>query len=190
MKYTYIIPSVLVCSLILLAGCISPVREPSIQKNQPETETLTTSFMELSSSAFEPEGEIPPQYTCDGQDVNPPLLITDVPEDAKSLVLIVDDPDAPVGDWVHWTIWNISPDTTEIAEDSVPANSIEGVTDFGRAGWGGPCPPSGSHRYFFKLFALDTELTLDQSAKKADILNAIKGHIIDKAELMGTYSRR
>jgi Raf kinase inhibitor-like YbhB/YbcL family protein len=190
MKYTYIISSVLICSLVLFAGCISPVREASVQENQPEVSTLTTSNMELSSSAFEPDGEVPPQYTCDGQDINPPLLISDVPEDAKSLVLIVDDPDAPVGDWVHWTVWNIAPDTTEIAENSVPANAVEGMTDFGRTGWGGPCPPSGSHRYFFKLFALDTELTLDHSAKKADILDAIKSHTLDKTELIGIYSRK
>ena len=108
--------------------------------------------------------------------------------EAVSLALIVDDPDAPAGDWVHWTVWNISPETVEITEGS-PPSGVEGTTDFGKTGWGGPCPPSGTHRYFFKLYALDQELDLDSSATKSEIETAITGHVLDKAELVGLYER-
>lgn len=151
-------------------------------------EPFTNQTMKLTSPAFTHNSTIPTKYTCDGEDISPPLLISETPAEAKSLVLIVDDPDAPVGDWVHWTLWNIPPSTTEIEEARAPAG-IEGTTDFGRTGWGGPCPPSGTHRYFFKLFALDTELTLPESAGKAEILDAINNHILDSTELIGTYAR-
>ncbi len=145
--------------------------------------------MKITSPVFENDGNIPVKYTCDGSDVNPPLEINDVPENAKSLVLIVDDPDAPAGDWTHWTLWNISPDTKIISENSVPENAAEGMTDFGRPGYGGPCPPSGKHRYQFKLFALDIEPDLDSSAKKKDVEKAIEGHILDQSVLVGLYQR-
>lgn len=145
--------------------------------------------MKIESAAFGHNQAIPSKYTCDGQNVNPPLTFSDVPSDAKSLVLINDDPDAPAGTWVHWTVWNISSQTTEIAEDSVPQGSVEGVTSFGKPGYGGPCPPSGTHRYFFKLYALDTTLDLDQSATKQDLEKAMEGHILAEASLIGLYSR-
>src|SRR3989344_873103 len=116
--------------------------------------------MNLSSPAFEHHQPIPAKYTCDGENINPLLQFSDIPDSTKSLVLIMDDPDAPAGLWVHWTIWNIDPGTAEIAENSVPPGSIEGVTSFGKPGYGGPCPPSGTHRYFFKFFALDTKLDI------------------------------
>ena len=128
-------------------------------------------------------------YTCDGQDVNPPLKISGVPGDAKSLVLIVDDPDAPGKTWVHWIVWNIDPEITEIEENDVPQGGVEGITDFGSAGYGGPCPPSGTHRYFFKAYALDTELEIETSATVNDIESAIEGHILDSAELVGLYKK-
>ncbi|GAG65703.1 unnamed protein product, partial [marine sediment metagenome] len=106
---------------------------------------------------------------------------------AKSLVLIVDDPDAPAKTWVHWTVWNIDPKTTEILENSIPQDAVEGVTDFGTSGYGGPCPPSGTHRYFFKLYALDTTLDLSSSATVEDIQEAMEGHILDSVELIGLY---
>ncbi|MEW6611061.1 MAG: YbhB/YbcL family Raf kinase inhibitor-like protein [Patescibacteria group bacterium] len=146
--------------------------------------------MKLSSSAFLHNTEIPSQYTCDGRDVNPPLTIEGVPADAQSLVLIVDDPDAPRGDWVHWLVWNINPSTSRIEEDSVPAGAAEGTTDFGRTGWGGPCPPSGVHRYQFKLYALDTTLSLVPSAKKRDVERAMEGHVLVQATLVGLYARK
>ena len=147
--------------------------------------------MIIKSSAFQNKELIPSKYTCDGEDINPPLEIEGVPEEAKSLVLIVDDPDAPMGTWVHWVVWNISPEIKHIGEDSIPAaaGAQEGMTDFGRPGYGGPCPPSGTHRYFFKLYALDTELDLPASARKEDVEEAMKGHILDSATLVGLYKR-
>lgn len=145
--------------------------------------------MKITSSSFAHNQNIPPKYTCDGENINPPLLFSDIPADAKSLVLISDDPDAPMGTWVHWILWNIDPKTTEIAEKSVPAGAMEGTTSFGETGYGGPCPPSGVHRYFFKLYALDTKLDLPISAKKEDLEKAIQQHILASAEMIGLYTR-
>ncbi len=146
--------------------------------------------MIIQSPVIQPSRSIPSDFTCDGRNINPPLEISGVPVGAKSLALIVDDPDAPAGTWVHWTLWNIPPETTLIEEGSVPAGAIEGVTSFGKPGYGGPCPPSGTHRYFFKLYALDTLPDLPQTAKAADLEKAISGHVIEQAELVGTYSRQ
>ena len=146
--------------------------------------------MKLSSPAFENNQAIPSQYSCDGQDINPPLKISEAPENAASLVLIMDDPDAPMGTWVHWLVWNINPQTTEIAENNVPAGAVEGTTSFGRTGYGGPCPPSGTHRYFFKIYALDTKLDLSIEADKEKLEEAMDGHILAQAELIGLYSRQ
>lgn len=145
--------------------------------------------MKLSSSAFSQNEIIPKKYTCDGENVNPPLSIADIPKETKSLVLIVDDPDAPKGTWVHWTVFNINPEIKEIAENSIPKDGIEGMTDFGRPGYGGPCPPSGIHRYFFKIYSLDTKLDLKANASKKDLEKAMAGHILAKAELIGLYQR-
>jgi len=146
--------------------------------------------MEIKSSAFENNKFIPSLYTCDGKNISPPLMISNVPEETKTMVLIVDDPDAPMGTWVHWTVWDISPDVREIPEGSCPLGAIEGVTDFGKPGYGGPCPPSGVHRYFFKIYALNTILNLDLSAKSADIEKAMKNHILSQAQLIGLYRRK
>lgn len=146
--------------------------------------------MNISSSAFEHNSLMPAKYTCDGDDINPALQIADVPSDAQSLVLIMDDPDAPMGTWVHWTVWNISPQTTEIVQNSVPDDVVEGKQSWGRNEYGGPCPPSGTHRYFFKLYALDATLDLSSEADKAELVNAMKDHIIAQAELIGLYQRQ
>jgi Raf kinase inhibitor-like YbhB/YbcL family protein len=146
--------------------------------------------MKITSSAFEHNTLIPSKYTCEGQNINPPLSIKDIPAGAKSLALIVDDPDAPMKTWVHWTAWNISPDTSEINENSIPAGLVEGTTSFGRTGYGGPCPPSGTHRYFFKIFALDTMLDLKPGAHTANLTAAMKEHIIDKDEFIGLYKKK
>lgn len=146
--------------------------------------------MRIASPAFAHNGEIPAKYTCDGADVNPPLIVEGVPAGTKSLALIVDDPDAPAGTWVHWVVWNIPPAIGEIRENSVPAGAGEGRTDFRRPGYGGPCPPSGTHRYFFKLYALDTALSLDPATTKKDLEKAMKGHIVAQSELIGLYSKR
>ena len=143
----------------------------------------------ITSSAFAEGGMIPKQYTCDGADVNPPLAISGVPDAAQSLALIVDDPDAPRGTWNHWLAWNIDPKTKEIKENSAPANAIQGTTDFGTARYGGPCPPSGTHRYYFKIFALAKALNLPSSAKRSDLDKALQGYVIAQGSLMGKYSR-
>ena len=140
----------------------------------------------ISSPAFKNNNKIPPKYTCSGEDVNPQLNIIGIPEKTKSLVLIVDDPDAPMGDWVHWIVWNIPP-TNNIIEKSVPG--VEGMNDFGKHSYGGPCPPSGTHRYFFKIYALDTELSLHVHTQKKDLEHAMTGHILAKGELVGLFKR-
>jgi hypothetical protein len=145
--------------------------------------------LELKSPAFSYGGPIPPKYTCDGSDVSPPLQIQGLPGGTRSLALIVDDPDAPRGTWVHWVVWNIPPGATRIKEGRLPQGAVEGVNDFGRRGWGGPCPPYGLHRYFFKLYALDTVLQLPQRANKAQLLKAMKGHVLAEAVLLGRYRR-
>ncbi len=146
--------------------------------------------MKISSIAFAQNGHIPAKYTCDGADINPPLKIEHVPAGAKSLALIVDDPDAPAGTWVHWVVWNINPSIQEIQEDSVPRGASQGLTDFRRQAYGGPCPPSGTHRYFFKLYALDSLLTPGPRATKTALENTMKGHILAQAELVGLYARK
>lgn len=145
--------------------------------------------MQIISTAFENNQKIPSQYTCDGADINPQLIFSDVPEKAKSLVLIVDDPDAARGDWVHWLLWNVPPETKELAEKSVPAMAIQGVTDFGNPGYGGPCPSRGLHRYQFKLYALDVILDLPITTAKKDLEKNMFGHILDQAKLVGLYQR-
>jgi len=141
----------------------------------------------VTSQAFEHEAMIPSLYTCDGDDINPPLKIEGVPKQAESLVLIVDDPDAPKGTWVHWVVFNI-PVTNYIEEDSVPGE--QGLNDFGKHDYGGPCPPSGTHRYFFKIYALDTILDLGSDAIKEDVDMAMEGHVIASGELIGLYGKR
>ena len=144
----------------------------------------------ITSSAFVHKTAIPARYTCDGRDINPPLNIDAVPDGTMSLALIVDDPDAPVGTWVHWVAWNIPPQTREIKESSFPAGAVQGLNDWKRNSYGGPCPPFGTHRYFFKLYALDTTLVLAPPTTKADLVRAMTGRIIAQGELMGTYRRR
>ncbi|MEM0465318.1 MAG: YbhB/YbcL family Raf kinase inhibitor-like protein [Candidatus Pacearchaeota archaeon] len=143
----------------------------------------------IIKSVFNNGDFIPRKYTCDGIDVNPEIKIINSPEKARSFVLIVDDPDAPRGDWVHWVLYNIPSSVEIIEENSIPKGALQGMNDFGKVRYNGPCPPSGKHRYFFKLYAIDTTLSFNKIPSKSDILNAIKGHIIEKAELVGVYSR-
>jgi len=194
MRQGFIKTAVLIFLIVFATGTIiyflsqrSYKEEQASLKSVPSETVLKN--MKIESPQFSQNGRIPSKYTCDGEDINPPLKISDVPKSAKSLVLIVDDPDAPMGTWVHWTVWNISPETREIQENSVPEGAVEGITSFGKKGYGGPCPPSGTHRYFFKLYALDTLLNLDSSAEVKDIEQAIEGHILEKAELIGLYQR-
>lgn len=145
--------------------------------------------MKLASSAFANNGAIPSEFTCDGADASPSLTISDVPANAKSLVLIMDDPDAPVGTWDHWVVFNIAASTKEIPKGAEPSG-VAGKNSWGRTGYGGPCPPSGTHRYFFKLYALNSKLDLPEGSTKKDLEKAIEGHIIEQTQLMGTYKRR
>ncbi|MCW4005542.1 MAG: YbhB/YbcL family Raf kinase inhibitor-like protein [Candidatus Bathyarchaeota archaeon] len=141
----------------------------------------------VKSSAFEHNKSIPSKYTCDGEDISPPLTVEGIPKDAKSLALIVDDPDAPMGTFDHWLMWNIPP-TGTIAENAVAG--AQGLNSDKQASYMGPCPPSGTHRYFFKVYALDTQLNLDAKVTtKADLEKAMQGHILAQGELMGLYSR-
>ncbi|MGA2681556.1 MAG: YbhB/YbcL family Raf kinase inhibitor-like protein [Candidatus Bathyarchaeia archaeon] len=141
----------------------------------------------VKSPAFEQGKLIPRKYSCDGQDVNPPLTIAGIPKEAKTLVLALDDPDAPSGTFDHWIVWNIPPSTNKIDENSVPGK--EGFNSAKQTGYMGPCPPSGTHRYFFKVYALDTELGLGIGSRKKDAEKAMQGHVLAKGELMGIYRR-
>lgn len=152
--------------------------------------------MKLSSSAFMHNGKIPSQYTCDGANINPPLTIEGVPAGAKSMVLLMDDPDIPdfvkqkygILVWDHWIVLNMPPTTKEIAEGQTPSG-VQGKNTGGKNAYGGPCPPDREHRYFFKLYALDTTLNLPVGASKAEVEKAMQGHIVAKAELVGLYKR-
>jgi len=143
--------------------------------------------MKITSPDFENNNFIPRKFTCDGDDINPGLVIEGIPKEAKSLALIVDDPDAPRGIWVHWVVYDI-PVTGSIGENSIPGE--QGINDSGRKDYHGPCPPSGTHRYFFKIYALDAELNLKQGLNKKALEKAIEGHILDKAELVGLYNKK
>jgi Raf kinase inhibitor-like YbhB/YbcL family protein len=151
--------------------------------------------IKLTSSAFEDGALIPVNYTCDGEDISPPLQWDTVPEETKTIALICDDPDAPMGTWVHWVLFNLPADIRELTENippdkTLPGGAKQGITDFGRVGYGGPCPPSGTHRYFFKIYALDTEIQLSASADKAQLVEAMEGHILGQGQLVGKYQRR
>ena len=146
--------------------------------------------MKVSSSAFKEGEQIPSQFTCDGADRSPALQFAGIPQAAKSLALIVDDPDAPGGLFTHWIVWNIEPATARIDENNSPVGAMKGTNDFGKSGYGGPCPPSGTHRYIFKLIALDQKLSLQAGARRTDLDRAIKGHVVAEAQLMGRYTRQ
>jgi Raf kinase inhibitor-like YbhB/YbcL family protein len=152
--------------------------------------------MQLTSTAFTEGGQIPVKHTCDDQDVSPPLKWTGVPASAKSLALIADDPDAPVGTWTHWVLFDLPPAVNELAENQpatqyLPNQAKQGLNDFRRLGYGGPCPPQGKpHRYFFKLYALDTLLELKLGASKKDVERAMENHVLAQGQLMGTYKRK
>jgi Raf kinase inhibitor-like YbhB/YbcL family protein len=145
-------------------------------------------ILRVSSSAFENEGNIPSEFTCDGQNISPPLSITNVPKGAKTLSLIMDDPDAPMGNFTHWIVWNIPSSKTQFAKGE-KFDFPQGRTGFGLTAYGGPCPPSGTHRYFIKIYALDAELDLAEGSSVTDLQKAMVGHVITESTLMGKYSR-
>jgi Raf kinase inhibitor-like YbhB/YbcL family protein len=201
MKLNRIAVSIVVIASTLMSCGHTNKRDTYLQENFSSTNKTEDSTMASSeklsivSTAFK-EGEmIPKKYTCDGEDVSPPLKWQSVPSNTKSLALIADDPDAPMGTWVHWVIFNIPSTETGLPEnvppkETLPNGSLQGRNDFKNYGYGGPCPPSGTHRYYFKLYAVDTTLKLAAGATKDELLNAMKGHIIAQAQLMGRYSRK
>jgi Raf kinase inhibitor-like YbhB/YbcL family protein len=146
--------------------------------------------MKLNTTAFTEGGPIPKKYARDGSNVNPPLHLEDIPDRAKSLALIVDDPDAPSGTFNHWLLYNLDPKTRDIKENSVPVIATQGRNDYGETEYGGPQPPSGEHRYFFKAFALDTVLDVPRGAKRPDLEKAMQGHVLDEATLMGRFAKQ
>ena len=151
--------------------------------------------IQITSSAFSDSGMIPPQHTCDGQDVSPPLQWESVPGGTRSIALICDDPDAPMGTFVHWVLYNLPADVRELPEgvpvqETLPNGARQGTNDFGTIGYGGPCPPGGTHRYFFKIYALNAPVELSAGATKAELLDAMGGRILAQGQLMGKYKRQ
>jgi len=181
--------SKLVIVLVIILGAVFLFAEKTAENGKPSLITPIT--MKITSPAFKNNEKIPPKFTCDADNINPELIFSDVPENTKSLSLITHDPDAPMhGGWTHWTVINMDPLSTGIKENNKPISGLETTTDFGTTGYGGPCPPSGSHHYFFYLYALDTILSLGTEATKRDIETAMEGHVLAKTELVGVYKRQ
>ena len=192
MRKVIIIIIIIILASVALYGREAWQRDSGVASDRVIEASPRSMDLRIMSSVFSHRGNIPVKYTCDGENISPPLKILGVPEKTKSLALIMDDPDVPKhlrpdGLWVHWVMWNIDPKTEDIPEHSVPASAVEGATSSGRPGYGGPCPPDREHRYFFKLYALDTMLKLDVSATKDILEEAMQGHILVQAELMGVY---
>ncbi|MFH1194378.1 MAG: YbhB/YbcL family Raf kinase inhibitor-like protein [bacterium] len=178
--------------ILLLLACRESDSSSAVNKN--EINKSTGGNMKITSPAFTEGTMIPARYTCDSINVSPQLEWTGAPQNTKTFTLICDDPDAPVGIWVHWVVFNIPGSVTSLPEgiepkDILPDGSKHGKNDFGKLGYGGPCPPGGTHRYFFKLYALDTELNLKPGIKKADLEKAMQGHVLAESQLMGKYKR-
>jgi len=176
--------------LVLILGGIIFLFWQEKPKEEIPSELALPKIMKISSFAFENNSPIPSKYTCDGQDINPPLEIEDIPEEAQSLVLVVDDPDAPIGTFLHWLVFNINPDVSLIEENSLPSGAVQGRNGFGKESYGGPCPPFGEHRYFFKIYALDKKLDLLSGSRLKEVEGAIQDHILDQAQLIGLYQRK
>lgn len=179
--------------LVIFTGCIEEEGAPSTPTPVPTSTPSSTPTpsqpgigMHISSPDFEPGALIPKKFTCDGNNINPTLIIEGIPAETKSLALIFDDPDAPRGTWVHWVVYNI-PVVSRIEENSIPGE--QGINDYSGDEYEGPCPPSGTHRYSFKLYALDVELALGEEVDKNALEEAMQGHILDTAELIGRYTR-
>ena len=186
--------------LLLLAACGAPAQQagpsPSVANGSGAVATAVSAPFEtlgVTSTAFNDGAGIPRKYTCAADNVSPPLAWSGMPAGAKSLALIADDPDAPGGTWTHWVLFNLPATSTGLAEGIKPQDSPEGAiqatTSFRKVGYGGPCPPSGTHRYYFRLYALDTTLSLAATATAADVRTAMQGHVLAEGALMGRYSR-
>lgn len=190
-KIDAVVLAFLLAGILLISGCVQNEKvENHVSGEAPDTgkgdDNMSIQNIKVFSNAFESNGTIPTKYTCKGKNVNPPLEFQGIPEEAESLVLIVDDPDAPTGTFTHWLVWNIEP-VAKIEEDSIPG--IEGRNDFRKVEYDGPCPPSGTHRYFFRVYALDRQFELKAGAGRKELENEMIGHIIAEGELMGKSSK-
>ena len=174
-KYTLAAVIIIIFIIVMNIGCV-------------ENQERRFGNMKISSSAFEDNKAIPSEYTCDGADISPPLSFSEIPNNTKSLALIMDDPDASAGAWVHWLVWNIPANKTGFSEGE-NVTFPQGENDFGNFDYGGPCPPSGVHHYYFKLYALDITLDLNTGSTKEQLESAMSGHIIEEAQLIGTCER-
>jgi Raf kinase inhibitor-like YbhB/YbcL family protein len=178
------------CFLLFLS-CARPQPKIAQPASTPKEERAE---IKLASVAFKDGQSIPAPYTCDGVNISPPLEWSGAPKTAKTVAIVVDDPDAPAGTWVHWVLYNLPADNIGLVEnvpatENLKAGGFQGQNDFGKIGYGGPCPPSGTHRYFFRIYALDSELPLKAGATKAELMKAMEGHIVLQGQLMGTYRR-
>jgi len=179
---------VVLLGLLTFAFLLPKVNQKATEVSQ--NKKIDKLNMKIISSAFGNNAKIPPKYTCDGENINPPLSFVDVPKEIKSLALIMDDPDAPMGTFVHWVLFNINPTTKGIDDNSVPNSAVQGLNSMNKPGYIGPCPPSGSHRYFFKLYALDSMLNLNVNADKKGVEKTMQGHILKEAQLIGLYNKK
>lgn len=186
-KKLYIILTLFLLAVILSIFIVVSVSKKPIPSPKPLITNLLS--MRLTSPEFKDNEIIPGKFTCDGLNVNPELKIYGIPDNAVSLAVILDDPDSVGGDWSHWIVWNIDPKTSNIAENSIPAGAVVGKSDFGENKYDGPCPPSGTHRYVFHLYALDIKLNIPENSTKTDLLKAMEGHLVAETKLMGNYSR-
>jgi len=176
---------------LALIGCANRT-QPATQPSETNSAKPEKAEIKLTSAAFKDGESIPRAYTCDGVNISPPLEWSGVPKTAKTLAIVCEDPDAPAGTWVHWVLYNLPADNIGLVEnlpatETLKAGGFQGKNDFGKIGYGGPCPPSGTHRYFFKIYALDSELPLKGGATKAELLKALEGHIVLEGQLIGTY---
>ncbi|HEX8888973.1 MAG TPA: YbhB/YbcL family Raf kinase inhibitor-like protein [Pyrinomonadaceae bacterium] len=185
----------LLMALVLFISCRNEAPSNANNVSPPaQPSPLKKAELKVTSKAFQEGGMIPKKYTCDDANISPPLAWDSVPEKAKSLALITDDPDAPGKTWVHWVAFNIPANVKELpenipAQEAISVGGHQGTNDFKKLGYGGPCPPSGTHRYYFHLYALDTFLNLDSSATKDQLLKAMEGHVLAEGELMGKYQK-
>lgn len=182
---------IIILFLVLITSIIILLVK-NFQKQNVTLEPKIPQIMKITSPVFQNNSYLLAKYTCDGENINPPLQIKEVPTGTQSLILIVDDPDAPGGTFLHWLVWNINPNTSVIVieENSLPLGAKQGRNDFGKNNYSGPCPPFGTHRYFFKIYALDKKLDLPEGANLNQIRQAIQDHLLDEAQLVGLYKRK
>ena len=181
-------------TLVAAVGCAIQQKARQETAASASTPQTTGGSIKLTSTSFKESEPIPRQYTCDGVNVSPPLEWSGLPKTAKTLAIIADDPDAPAGTWVHWVLYNLRSDNIGMVEnlpatDELKAGGFQGKNDFGKIGYGGPCPPSGTHHYFFNIYALDSELPLKAGATKAEVEKAMEGHVVAQGKLIGTYRK-